>query len=134
MKISDIFSNKGEEYFRNLETECIKKLIDRYKDNIVVSVGGGLPVKDVNRKLLHTLGTVVYLKAEVSTLENRLSGDNKRPLLKGGDLHGKIISLMEKRQAIYEQTSDLIVKTDGLQCIDVVKIIKEEIDNENIGN
>ena len=62
----------------------------------------------------------------VSTLENRLSGDNKRPLLKGGDLHGKIISLMEKRQAIYEQTSDLIVKTDGLQCIDVVKIIKEE--------
>ena len=46
----------------------------------------------------------------------------------------KIISLMEKRQAIYEQTSDLIVKTDGLQCIDVVKIIKEEIDNENIGN
>ena len=134
MKISDIFSKKGEEYFRNLETECIKKLIDRYKDNIVVSVGGGLPVKDVNRKLLHTLGTVVYLKAEVSTLENRLSGDNKRPLLKGGDLHGKIISLMEKRQAIYEQTSDLIVKTDGLQCIDVVKIIKEEIDNENIGN
>ena len=88
MKISDIFSKKGEEYFRNLETECIKKLIDRYKDNIVVSVGGGLPVKDVNRKLLHTLGTVVYLKAEVSTLENRLSGDNKRPLLKGGDLHG----------------------------------------------
>ena len=49
-------------------------------------MGGGLPVKDVNRKLLHTLGTVVYLKAEVSTLENRLSGDNKRPLLKGGDL------------------------------------------------
>ena len=39
-----------------------------------------------------------------------------------------------RRQAIYEQTSDLIVKTDGLQCIDVVKIIKEEIDNENIGN
>ena len=36
MKISDIFSKKGEEYFRNLETECIKKLIDRYKDNIVV--------------------------------------------------------------------------------------------------
>ena len=114
-----------------METVGLRKA---YKDNIVVSVGGGLPVKDVNRKLLHTLGTVVYLKAELSTLENRLSGDNKRPLLKGGDLHGKIISLMEKRQAIYEQTSDLIVKTDGLQCIDVVKIIKEEIDNENIGN
>ena len=44
------------------------------------------------------------------------------------------MSLMEKRQAIYEQTSDLIVKPDGLQCIDVVKIIKEESDNENIGN
>ena len=54
MKISDIFSKKGEEYFRNLETECIKKLIDRYKDNIVVSVGGGLPVKDVNRKTFYT--------------------------------------------------------------------------------
>lgn len=45
-------------------------------------MGGGLPVKDVNRKLLHTLGTVVYLKAEVSTLENRLSGDNKKTIVK----------------------------------------------------
>lgn len=133
-KISDIFSEKGEEYFRNLETECIKTLIDKYKDNAVVSVGGGLPVKEANRELLHTLGTVVYLKADVSTLEARLSGDKKRPLLKGGDLHEKIVSLMEKRQAIYEQTADFIVETDGLQCIDVVKIIKEEIDNENIGN
>ena len=55
-------------------------------------------------------------------------------MIKGNDLHVKKKKKKQKRQAIYEQTSDLIVKTDGLQCIDVVKIIKEEIDNENIGN
>ena len=59
-KISDIFSEKGEEYFRNLETECIKTLIDKYKDNAVVSVGGGLPVKEVIMSFVFvTLGNIV---------------------------------------------------------------------------
>ena len=49
--INNIFANKGEEYFRNLETECIKELITLNTDMTVISVGGGLPMRGENQKL-----------------------------------------------------------------------------------
>jgi shikimate kinase len=66
--ISEIFANKGEPYFRQLETNCLEVLleesaIDGSKSSVrkVVSVGGGLPMKEENRQLLKKLGTVIYL-------------------------------------------------------------------------
>ena len=59
--INDIFSENGEPYFRELETEIVKDLI-KSRHNTVVSVGGGLPLKPENRELLKKLGTVVYLQ------------------------------------------------------------------------
>lgn len=49
--INDIFSENGEPYFRELETEIVKDLI-KSRHNTVVSVGGGLPLKPENRELL----------------------------------------------------------------------------------
>ena len=53
--ISDIFASKGEVYFRNLETDMLNKLLERDTQNCVISVGGGLPVKEENRELYHSL-------------------------------------------------------------------------------
>ena len=52
--INEIFKNRGEEVFRNMETEVIKKLLDT-AENSVISAGGGLPVKHINRGLLKEL-------------------------------------------------------------------------------
>ena len=73
--ISDIFASKGEVYFRNLETEMLNKLLERDTQNCVISVGGGLPVKEENRELLSQLGTVVYLWADADELVKRLIQD-----------------------------------------------------------
>ena len=81
--ISEIFAMKGEEAFRDMETETVKELSDTL-DNCVISVGGGLVLREVNRELLRKLGTVVYLKASEEELCKRLSKDTKRPLLQGG--------------------------------------------------
>lgn len=123
MAISDIFNEYGETRFREMETECINDLIN---DNgkYIVSVGGGLPVKEVNRPLLKKLGFVVYLKATVDTLEKRLSGDTKRPLLQGGSLRDKITNLMEQRETIYEEVADLIVNTDNKKFEEIEELIK----------
>lgn len=110
--INDIFAADGEEYFRELETECIKKLIND-ADNMVISVGGGLPVREVNRGLLKQLGTVVYLNTSKEELVKRLRGDKTRPLLKGGDLEQRITELMSRRKAIYEAAADIAVSTDN---------------------
>jgi shikimate kinase len=111
-KISEIFRDEGEAAFRKMETACIQELLGR-KYCYIISVGGGLPMKEVNREILHELGQIVYLKADIATLEKRLSGDKKRPLLQEGNLHDKIAGLMEQRESTYENLADIIVCTDG---------------------
>ena len=106
--IKDIFRESGEEAFRNMETQAVRELADSC-DNCVISVGGGLPVRDINRRLLKELGIVVYLKTEVDELVKRLSKDTSRPLLAGGNLREKIESLMTAREALYKDAADVIV-------------------------
>ena len=62
-KISEIFETDGEEAFRRMETDCIKELLKNGDNKYIVSVGGGLPMKEENRGLLHQLGTIVYLSS-----------------------------------------------------------------------
>ena len=125
--INDIFASEGEEYFRDLETEMIKSLADR-DDKVVISVGGGLPVREVNRKLMRRAGKVVYLRTSVDELEKRLKGDTKRPLLAGGNVREKIIALMDKRGALYLDAADVVVDTTGRrfeQIYDTIKSVEE---------
>lgn len=110
--ISEIFETDGEEYFRNLETECIKKLISTVH-NQIISVGGGLPMREVNHALLKELGMVVYLRARAETIYERVKHDKTRPLLQCDDPKEKIRTLMEKRAAVYESASDVIVDVDN---------------------
>lgn len=110
--ISEIFETDGEEYFRNLETECIKKLLTTAHDQII-SVGGGLPVREENHALLKKLGTVVYLRARAETIYERVKHDKSRPLLQCDNPQEKIQTLMEQRAAAYEGASDVIVDVDN---------------------
>lgn len=129
--INDIFASDGEEYFRGLETEALKALSDMDEGNMVISAGGGLPLRDVNGELLHELGTVVYLRAKPETLEIRLAHDNTRPLLAGSNLHDRIEELMRRRSGIYEQRADLIIDTDDLTFEWMYERIKEYEDSCN---
>lgn len=124
--ISDIFAEDGEEYFRNLETEMLEQLLEK-QERMVIAVGGGLPVREKNRKLLKQLGTAVYLKADVETLVNRLQGDTSRPKLQGGDLRGKIVSLMEARESLYKDAAAIEYSTDGKTLDKVVEELSERI-------
>lgn len=110
--INEIFADQGEEYFRDLETQTIKKLAESV-NNSVISVGGGLPVRECNRALLKKLGKVVFLDTSIDELEKRLSKDTKRPLLAGGKVRDKIEALMRARKDIYESTADCIITTDN---------------------
>lgn len=123
MSINDIFSKYGEAYFRDLETKVLREIIESGADNIVLSVGGGLPVREENRRLMKSIGNVIYLKASIDTLCERLARDTTRPLLKGGDLRDKITGLMEKRQAIYEEAATRIIETDNCSEADVRAMI-----------
>lgn len=120
--ISDIFAKEGEAYFRKLENHLLKVLIGE-AHGCIISVGGGLPVQEMNHPLLKRLGTTIYLKAEKETLLDRLQGDTVRPLLQGGELDKKIEMLMAAREAVYERVADVIVRTDGKNRDEVVEEI-----------
>lgn len=120
--IGEIFDQEGEEAFRQMETEQLKKLAEN-KGQRVYSVGGGTPVREVNRPLLKQLGTVVYLRVRPETVYERLKGDTTRPLLQGEDPLGRIRSLMAEREAAYTEAADVILDVDELTADQVVEQI-----------
>lgn len=124
--ISEIFEQQGEEAFRQMETELLRELSERNGQRIY-SVGGGTPVRAVNRPLLKRLGTVVYLRARPETIYERLRGDTTRPLLQGEDSLSRIRSLMAEREAAYAEAADVIVDVDGLTADQVIEHILERL-------
>ena len=79
--IDKVFSEEGEEYFRDLETQCLKEIIKL--PSVVVSTGGGVVLKKENWGILRQ-GVIVWLDINKEIVLSRLnSKDNIRPLLKG---------------------------------------------------
>lgn len=126
--INEIFATYGEEYFRELETETIKELMQ--EENCVISVGGGLPVRECNRRLLKQTGTVVYLNTPKDELVRRLSDDRTRPLLAGEDIRAKIDSLMAERESLYTEGADIIVDTKNMTFEQMYQIINRQKNSE----
>ncbi len=123
-KISDIFAEDGEVVFRDMETDLLKRL-QGSEEKFVLSIGGGMPVREENRALLRNLGIVIYLKTSKEEIIRRVSGNKNRPLLQGGDLEEKVTNLMNAREQIYVETAHAEVITDGKNPLEVIgKIIK----------
>lgn len=125
MSIPDIFKTYGEPYFRDLETDLLRRM-QSDTENCVISVGGGMPVREENRKLLRKLGCVIYLSASKETIISRVSGDGSRPLLAGEDLEAKVSALMKARENLYRQAAHLDIRTDGRSVQQVIQIIGQE--------
>lgn len=112
--ISDIFSTDGEQKFRELETVLLKQLIAEKKEHLVISTGGGMPLRAENRKLLSQLGKVVYLRARPETIYYRIKGDTTRPLLHCENPMKRIEEMLAERSPLYEEGATLIVNVDEL--------------------
>ena len=79
-KISEIFLKHGEQFFRMLESDKIKKICK--EKNYIISAGGGAFENEENRKIMLETSTVIYLKASPQEIYNRIKQENHRPLLK----------------------------------------------------
>lgn len=111
MSIPEIFGKYGEEYFRDLETELLKELQE--KTNVVISCGGGVPLREQNVQEMKKNGIVIWLTASAETIYERVKEDQNRPLLKDRMSVEGIARLMESRREKYERASDILIATDG---------------------
>lgn len=131
-KISEIFAQSGEAYFREAETKLLEELCEKRQGVKIYSVGGGTPVNPGNRLLLKRLGTVIWLRIRPETVYERLKGDTTRPLLQCEDPLGRIRELIEARSGAYEDCADFVVDVDGIRMNDILKKIEEDISSSKV--
>lgn len=124
--ISDIFAVDGETYFRERETACLRKLIKNV-NNQIISVGGGLPLREENRQLLHELGQVFYLRAKDETIYERVKDDTTRPLLQGDDPLTKIRMLLNERDPYYRAAADVVIAVDNKSFEQILDEIEKNV-------
>ena len=107
--IPQLWLLEGESHFRDWEVKAVREASTR---EAVVSTGGGAPMVEANRMRMAESGRVVWLRAQVSTLEARVSVSEHRPLL--AEDVGILAELALDREATYRGIADLVVDTDDL--------------------
>ena len=131
MSISDIFEVYGEQYFRDLETNLLIEMQSR--TNVVISCGGGTPMRECNVVEMKKNGRVVLLSAKPETILDRVKDSHDRPLIENNKTVSFIAELMEKRREKYEAAADIVIETDGkdeLQiCEELIHRLRQ-MDNE----
>lgn len=106
--IAELFAAEGEAAFR--ARECAQLGEASLRQGIVLATGAGAVVDPANREALMSRGTVLMLEVDVDEQLDRLQHDTARPMIAGGDRRGKLESLAEHRNHLYEEIADLIFR------------------------
>lgn len=119
MYISDIFARFGEQEFRRIEAECLRKAVVN-KNNLIVSCGGGTPFYESNWEWMQEKGLSIYLKQSEEILLARLKKQKaKRPLISQMDdveLETYINSKLKERESLY-LNADLVLENVSVNSI-----------------
>ena len=125
--IADIFRDSGEEYFRKLEKETVRQIA--LEDDLIVDCGGGIVLDPDNILQLKKKGIVFYLYASPDVIHRRTRRHTHRPLLNVPDPLAKIKTLLEERQAHYEQ-ADHTIDTDRQSVEQTVEEVLKKLPHD----
>lgn len=121
IKIKDFFKTQGEEKFRQIETEILKKIL--LNEEFIISTGGGVILSPENRKLLfYNDIKTIYLKTSPERIYQRIKNDKKRPLLMVENPKKEIETILNTREQFYLM-ADKTIETDNK----TIEEITEEI-------
>ena len=121
--IPEIFAQKGEAYFRQLETKALADL--SCKGNTVVATGGGALVSEANGKLARENGIVLFLDVPFSVCYSRIAGDSNRPLVVN-NTKSQLEAIYEERIGRYRKNATLTICTQGRPA-QVAEAIKRQL-------
>ena len=127
-KVSEIFADSGEMYFRELEKELLNQFTD--SDNVIISTGGGVPCHFDNMEVMNRLGTTIYIHLTTQQLAENLRQTNisKRPILaslQNEDLETFIAENLSKRECYYLQAQHRVSGTEEEIIQQILKINSE---------
>jgi shikimate kinase len=126
--ISDIFAEKGEEYFRYREKEILEELVTGEQE-FIISSGGGTPCFFNNIEFMKKNGQVIWLNTSIETLKQRLLRERlSRPLIRNigeAELKAYIIRKLGERKMYYEQ-ADVMVNEESILLEPLIQLLKNE--------
>ena len=129
MKISEIVSKKGWTDFRDIEKRVVQCVCER--DNQVVATGGGTVLDEENVKRMKDRGVLVWLRADIKTIEKRIIEDNAtqdfRPALTSKGSIEEIQETLLARNPFYERAMDFFVDTDSMDIEAICDTILQKI-------
>jgi len=128
MKIKDIFSRKGESYFRRAEKQALAEVL--FQGEQVIATGGGVVIDEENIRLLREKSFLVCLTAAPEVLLRRAEKSGQRPLLEGGDRSQRIGELLAQREKNYAQAHVAVDTSD----LTVEQVVERIIERFNAGN
>ena len=123
LSIREIFEQRSEQYFREVESALVRELSDR--NNLIISMGGGAFLKEENRKIFLKNAFCVYLKTSSNLIFERVKNDNTRPLLNVSNLKEKIGELNLNREKFYKFAHIEII-TDNKTTKEIAEEILEK--------
>jgi len=129
--ISDLVDTFGWNYFRDLESQIVQEA--SLQDEVVISTGGGVVLRDENVIALKRTGFIVLLNAKIDTLVQRMKNNADRPPLTGAQtMRDEIVQILKERSLLYKKTCDVRVSTDEKNTKEVEQAILEIIKEKHI--
>ena len=125
--INEIFTDSGEEYFRNIESEVVREISE--PNGLVIDAGGGAVLREENITNFKSGGVVICLVAAPEIVLMRTKKYKHRPLLNVEDPKRRIRDLMAKRESFYAKADHFIDtgKLTARQAVEeIVKIVTSD--------
>jgi len=119
-----IFDADGDEVLRTLESGVLAEAI-AHPVPVVIAVAGGVVLSEANRALLVRSGVVVWLRASIATLSERVERGGVRPRL-GVDPAQSLRNLYLTRHPLYASVAQFVIDVDDLPPEEVVARIFED--------
>ena len=124
-KITELFVDHGEEYFRSVEFETLKEVLQ--ETSAVISLGGGAPISQPAQDAISSSNsTIVFLDVSLATAAPRVGFNRDRPLLLGNP-RAQWQALSDQRRPIYEKLATQSIKVDDMTVDEIIAIIESNL-------
>jgi shikimate kinase len=121
--IPDIVAKHGWPHFRDIESEVTKRVSDR--DGIIIDSGGGVILRPENVDNLKRNGRLIWLRASVPVIVQRIQGGTQRPALtEGKTFTEEVEDVLRERTPLYEAAAHDQVDTDPLDPTQVAEQVR----------
>lgn len=119
MSIPEIFERFGEAHFRNLETEFLQNFRN---ESCIIATGGGVAMKEENRRIMRRTGLVFFLDATFEDIYARIKNDKNRPIVQRSTKED-LEQLFYTRRKFYRESGHIRVLTGGRTLRQIVEYI-----------